>query len=106
MTSTFVRSLVISIVALGSVIVGACGDEEDPTFSNRAACEDFVTSYNALSCTTTTIDAGTTCGAYEDGATIDCSNILNCWADSLECVDMAGIEIPTYDLTNCPTECI
>lgn len=105
MLSTHLRNLFLSALVVGSVVLGACS-EEDPSFDNKGACENFIESYNALDCTADVqIDPSTVCGGYTD-TTVNCSAIFNCWADNLECQDLGGIEVPNNYTEGCPTSCV
>lgn len=76
-------------------------------FNNQAACEEFINTYNGLSCVNgaASLDAQQVCASYTDN-TIDCSNIFNCWTDNLECVDYGGgVESPSNYTSGCPTVC-
>jgi len=84
-------------------------DEDDPSFSNRESCENWLNTYNELSCVADNgieIDAESTCGAYEDGASVDCSAIFDCWAANMECEDLGnGVETVNNYTEGCPTSC-
>jgi len=106
MLSTHLRNLFLSALVVGSVVLGACAEEEDPSFDNQAACENWVETYNALDCTAgAQADPATICGGYTD-TTVDCSAIFNCWADNMACEDVGGVQVINNYIEGCPTSCV
>jgi hypothetical protein len=103
-TSTFALLLPALLISLTG-----CGGA-DPTFDNQAACENFVNSYNSLSCVDDVIqfDAATYCDAYAQQTTVDCSAIFNCYAENMACEEVPGTGIETINnfSEGCPTECV
>jgi hypothetical protein len=101
------RKIILSLIALPLFFVGfvAGCSEEDPSFDNQAACENWVSTYNELECTSgAQLDPATACGGYTD-TTVDCSAIFNCWADNMMCEDLGGVMVINNYLEGCPTSC-